>query len=70
MQPGLNLEFARSESLNLADALRAAAEAGYRCVEPYVYSKTFLAINSHHDGIPLPFESARQHVAIHLVVFH
>ena len=47
MEPGLNLEFARSEHLDLADALRAAAEAGYRCVEPYVYSEISLGINSH-----------------------
>lgn len=33
MQPGLNLEFARSEGLGLEQALRAADEAGYRQVE-------------------------------------
>ena len=47
MQPGLNLEFARSEHLDLEGALRAAAEAGYRFVEPYVYSEISLGINSH-----------------------
>jgi sugar phosphate isomerase/epimerase len=46
-EPGLNLEFARSERLGLAGALRAAAEAGYRCVEPYVYAEVALPINSH-----------------------
>ncbi len=47
MQPGLNLEFARSERLDLDQALRAAAEAGYRHVEPYVYSEVALSLNSH-----------------------
>ena len=47
MQPGLNLEFARSEHLDLEHALRAAAEAGYRQVEPYVYSEVSLGLNSH-----------------------
>jgi sugar phosphate isomerase/epimerase len=47
MQSGLNLEFARTEKLDLPGALRAAAEAGYRFVEPYVYSEVSLAINSH-----------------------
>ena len=48
MQPGLNLEFARSEHLNLEQALRAAAEAGYRFVEPDVYSG--LSMDSRRDG--------------------
>jgi sugar phosphate isomerase/epimerase len=47
MQPGLNLEFARSERLDLEPALRAAAEAGYRQVEPYVYSEVSMSLNSH-----------------------
>ncbi len=47
MQPGLNLEFARSERLDLEQALRVAAEAGYRHVEPYVYSEVALSLNSH-----------------------
>jgi sugar phosphate isomerase/epimerase len=47
MQLGLNLEFARSERLDLAQALRAAAEAGYPFVEPYVYSEVCLSLNSH-----------------------
>ncbi len=47
MQPGLNLEFARSEGLDWEGAFRAAHEAGYRSIEPYVYSPVSLAINSH-----------------------
>lgn len=47
MQPGLNLEFARSEKLDLERALQAAAAAGYSRVEPYVYSPVTLGINSH-----------------------
>jgi len=44
---GLNLEFARSESIGLEEALIQAAEAGYRFVEPYLYTPIELAINSH-----------------------
>ena len=47
MQPGLNLEFARSEGLDWERALRAARNAGYEFVEPYVYSPVSIAINSH-----------------------
>ena len=47
MQPGLNLEFARTERLSLEDALIRAAEAGFRFVEPYVYTSLSLPINSH-----------------------
>jgi len=47
MQPGLNLEFARSEHLDLEQALHGAAEAGYRFVEPYVYSEVSVTLNSH-----------------------
>lgn len=47
MQPGLNLEFARSAKLDLEQALESAAEAGYSRVEPYVYSPVALGINSH-----------------------
>jgi len=47
MKPGLNLEFARSERLDLDQAMRAAAEAGYRFVEPYVYSEVSFSLNSH-----------------------
>ena len=36
MQPGVNLEFARSGNLDLDQALRAAAEASYEYAEPYV----------------------------------
>lgn len=44
---GLNLEFARTEQLDLETALRCAAEAGYQFVEPYVYSEVSLTLNSH-----------------------
>lgn len=44
---GLNLEFARSGPLSFEAALRAAAEAGYRFVEPFVYSEVQLNLNSH-----------------------
>lgn len=47
MQPGLNLEFARTERLAFEPALRRAAEAGYRFVEPYVYAEVALPLNSH-----------------------
>jgi sugar phosphate isomerase/epimerase len=47
MQPGINLEFARSGPLDLATALDAAAAAGYRFIEPYVYTPLELKINSH-----------------------
>jgi len=44
---GINLEFARTEKLGLEDAFARAAEAGYRFVEPYVYSDVAIEINSH-----------------------
>jgi sugar phosphate isomerase/epimerase len=44
---GINLEFARSEQIGLEEALSRAAEAGYRFVEPYLYTPVALAINSH-----------------------
>ena len=47
MEIGVNLEFARTEKLDLAEAMRAAAGAGYRWVEPYAYSELHLPINSH-----------------------
>jgi inosose dehydratase len=47
MHAGVNLEFARSEGLSLEDALRCAAAAGYRFVEPYVYTPVSLSVNSH-----------------------
>ena len=66
MQPGLNLEFARSEQLDLEHALRAAAEAGYRFVEPYVYADVALSLNSH---LTLQTASAYHHLdANHLDV--
>jgi sugar phosphate isomerase/epimerase len=47
MHAGINLEFARSEKLSLDEAMLRAAEAGYRFVEPYVYSPVSVPINSH-----------------------
>jgi len=47
MHAGINLEFARSENLSLDEAMSRAAEAGYRFVEPYVYSPISVPINSH-----------------------
>ena len=47
MHAGINLEFARSAALGLEEALAQAAEAGYRYVEPYVYSRVCVPINSH-----------------------
>jgi sugar phosphate isomerase/epimerase len=47
MNPGINLEFARSDGLGLEEALRRAACAGYRFVEPYVYAPVSLSVNSH-----------------------
>ncbi|HUW60931.1 MAG TPA: sugar phosphate isomerase/epimerase [Candidatus Bathyarchaeia archaeon] len=47
MKPGLNLEFARTERLAPEQAMARAADAGYRWVEPYVYSAIALPINSH-----------------------
>ncbi len=61
MQPGLNLEFARSEGLDWAGALRAARHAGYEFVEPYVYSPVSIALNSH---VQLSSVSAYHHLEI------
>ena len=47
MKPGLNLEFARTERLTAEQAMARATEAGYRWVEPYVYSDVALRVNSH-----------------------
>jgi len=47
MHAGINLEFARSEGLDLEEALRRAAAAGYRFVEPYAYTPVSLTVNSH-----------------------
>jgi hypothetical protein len=47
MQAGLNLEFARSGGLTLDAAMAKAAEVGHRYVEPYVYSRVCVPINSH-----------------------
>lgn len=47
MQAGINLEFARSSQLSFEEALIKAKEAGYKFVEPYVYSDIELKINSH-----------------------
>ena len=47
MKAGINLEFARSAQLSFEEALIKAKEAGYKFVEPYVYSDMELKINSH-----------------------
>jgi hypothetical protein len=47
MQAGVNLEFARNAGLGLDEAMAKAATAGYRYVEPYVYSRVCLPINGH-----------------------
>jgi sugar phosphate isomerase/epimerase len=47
MDAGINLEFARTEGFDLEEAFARAAEAGYRFVEPYVYTDVSLTINSH-----------------------
>ena len=47
MKPGINLEIARSERLAPEEAMAHAADAGYRYVEPYVYSDVALPVNSH-----------------------
>lgn len=61
MHAGINLEFARSDQLLLNDALAQAAEAGYRFVEPYVYSGVFVPINSH---LSLQTQTAYHHINI------
>jgi sugar phosphate isomerase/epimerase len=47
MRIGVNLEFGRTDNLSVAQAMKQAAEAGFRYVEPYVYSDITLPINSH-----------------------
>jgi len=47
MQLGANLEFAKTDGLDLTAALKAAQQAGFSHVEPYVYSPLSLAVNSH-----------------------
>lgn len=47
MHPGANLEFAKTENLSPEEAMERAADAGYRFVEPYVYTEVSLPINSH-----------------------
>ena len=47
MKAGINLEFARTERLAPEQAMARAADAGYRWVEPYVYSDVALPVNSH-----------------------
>ncbi|MHC4646539.1 MAG: sugar phosphate isomerase/epimerase family protein [Planctomycetota bacterium] len=47
MKIGVNLEFARTDNLSAAQAIKQAAQAGYEYVEPYVYSDITLPINSH-----------------------
>ena len=59
MDVGANLEFARSEGMGLEDSLRHAHDAGYRFVEPYVYSNLNLRINSH---LNVKTESSYHHI--------
>ncbi len=47
MRAGINLEFAKTERLSAEQAMRRAADAGYRHAEPYVYTDVTLPINSH-----------------------
>ncbi len=46
---GVNLEITRSDGLSTSEGLRAAAAAGYRFVEPYVYAPARRRVNSHVD---------------------
>jgi sugar phosphate isomerase/epimerase len=47
MQLGIGLEFARARSVSFEQAAELAAQAGYRFIEPYVYSPASLQLNSH-----------------------
>jgi sugar phosphate isomerase/epimerase len=47
MQVGIGLEFARGRSVSFEQAAQLAVEAGYRFIEPYVYSPSSLQLNSH-----------------------
>jgi sugar phosphate isomerase/epimerase len=47
MQLGIGLEFARGRSVSFEQAARLAVDAGYRFIEPYVYSPSSLQLNSH-----------------------
>jgi len=51
MKLGLNLEFARSAELGVADAIKSAADAGYRRVEAYIYTPVQQPINSHLEVV-------------------
>lgn len=59
MNLGLNLEFAKTEGLDVASALSVAADAGYQYVEPYVFHPVSLDVNSH---LSVRGESAYQHL--------
>ncbi len=59
MDPGLNLEFARDEHLDLPAAMRAAAAAGYRFVEPFVHVPVRVEVNSH---LTITASSAYHHI--------
>jgi sugar phosphate isomerase/epimerase len=59
MRPGINLEFARSAGLGFEESLEAARQAGYDCVEPYVYSEIGLQVNNH---LILKSESDYHHI--------
>jgi sugar phosphate isomerase/epimerase len=47
MQLGIGLEFARGRSVSFNQAAQLAVDAGYRLIEPYVYSPSSLQLNSH-----------------------
>ncbi len=47
MELGLGLEFARSRNVTFVEAASLAVDAGYRLIEPYVYSPASLQLNSH-----------------------
>ncbi len=47
MHLGLGLEFARGRNVTFVEAANLAVDAGYRFIEPYVYSPASLQLNSH-----------------------
>lgn len=61
MQLGVSLEFARSGGLAPDTALAAAARAGYRNVEPYLFSHARQRVNSH---VSVSTELAYTHYAV------
>jgi sugar phosphate isomerase/epimerase len=47
MHVGIGLEFARAQNIGFEQAARRSAQAGYRYIEPYVYSPALRELNSH-----------------------